>query len=261
MGFSLNGIRSEDLGIIFLRNSQRPILPQTNDRTLSIPGRNGAWDFGADLDTRSFTLECALIEDSAEALQTAVERIAAALVDVKGKPKPLELVFDTRPDRYFTVRYVGSLDIERLIRAGQFTLPLIAFDPFSYRIEPILDSDIPLDSDVRLDGENYAFNITESTTIQLDNVGTLSISPVITITGSFDTLNLACGDKLFTYTEAVDGVLVIDGVRLTVQVDGVNKLSKITGDFIDISPGANQIEVSGVNLNFQISFYIPAKFL
>src|SRR5690606_48624 len=39
MSFTLGGKTARELGIVMLRESQRPILPGTVDKTMSIPGR------------------------------------------------------------------------------------------------------------------------------------------------------------------------------------------------------------------------------
>jgi len=173
-GFTLGGVPAKELGIIMIGTSKRPILPPTVDRTISIPGRNGAWDFGADVGTRPFNLDCALIEQNAVALQMAIERLAALMVDRYGKPRTLELTFDTRPDRHYQVRYSGSLEIDRIIGLGRFTLPLVAFEPYAYGDERITEQTItasPTVINIRSDGD-----ILTSPVIELTNNGTTTIN-------------------------------------------------------------------------------------
>ncbi|MFK7692854.1 distal tail protein Dit [Paenibacillus sp. HJGM_3] len=141
-GFTLGGRTAHSLGLHMLRSSQRPILPGTVDRTMAIPGRNGEWDFGADIGPRPFQLDCAVLSPSAEALQQVVSNLAAALMTIYGKPKEQSLVFDYQPDREYTVRYSGNLPIDRLVGLGKFTLPLIAYDPFAYGSTQLVEQTI-----------------------------------------------------------------------------------------------------------------------
>lgn len=132
MSFKLGTKTAQELGIVMLRSSQRPILPSTVDRTLPIPGRAGQRDFGADLSYRQFDLECAINTKDPYELQQRVMELAAHLVDSYGRPKELELRFDIRPDQFFRVRYSGNAPIDRVAGLGTFTLPLVGFDPFAY---------------------------------------------------------------------------------------------------------------------------------
>lgn len=134
-GFVLGGTPAKELGIIMTGLSKRPLLPSTVDRTLNVPGRNGQLDFGADMGARSFELDCTLIEQTAEVLQQAVSVLATYLTDQYGRPRTMRLVLDYQPDRFYIVRYSGSLPIQRIIGFGRFTLPLVAFDPHGYAVD------------------------------------------------------------------------------------------------------------------------------
>ncbi len=152
----MGGVRPQDIGLKVLRGSVRPILPDTRDRTLVIPGRNGSWDFGSDMEPRYFNLDCQFVTRSASDLQYAVETLARLLVDTYGKPKSIELVFAVHSDRVYTVRYSGSLPIERLVGMGRFNLPLIAFDPYAYGTEQVFEDVIttePYQTTILSEGE------------------------------------------------------------------------------------------------------------
>jgi predicted phage tail component-like protein len=165
--FYFGGKRADELGLVMLRQSQRPVLPGTVERTMQIPGRHGAWDFGADLGPRLFNLEVAFVERNAAELQRRVSELAAFLVDSYGRPITRELKFSVQPDRVFYARYSGSLPIERVAGLGRFTLPLITHDPFAYSAEERL----------------YETVITESPYAQvIESVGTIRTSSVIILT-------------------------------------------------------------------------------
>lgn len=262
--FILDGKRADELGLVMLRQSQRPVLPGTTDITLQIPGRHGAWDFGADLGPRLFNLEVAFVEYHAAALQRRVSELAAFLVDSYGRPRTMELTFTIQPERKYMVRYSGSLPIERISGLGRFTLPLIAYDPFAYlETDPILDSDILLDSDIRLDGEVYTFETVTGTTQEtIEYVGTIADSPQITVIGSFDSLSIAVGGKSFGFSDSINGqTLVINGRTMTVTLDGNNALQHMTGDFVEFMPGENEVIITGSGLNCDVSISLEPKFV
>jgi predicted phage tail component-like protein len=264
-GFTLDDVTAKELGIVMIGTSRRPILPPTVDRTIAIPGRNGAWDFGADVGPRQINLDCALIEQNAVALQLAVEKLAAILVDGYGKPRTMRLVFDLRPDRYYMVRYSGSLDIDRIIGLGRFTLPFIAFDPYPRSITGtdgvIMDSYIILNSYIRLN-DAWKFAITGPQTVEVNNWGTLASEPEIVITGSFTALSITANGKTFGYSSAISGqTLVIDCERMTVKLNGANALAGMTGDFPALMPGINEISINGTGLNCTVSFNFHPKYV
>jgi len=132
--FTLGGVADTTLGLQLLRSHTDDGLPATRDRTLEVPGRQGAVDFGSDLSARIFVLECVLVgATTPETLAAAVRAVSAVLLDSDGRPVDCSLVFVKEPTRTYTVRYLGNLPIERLGGAsGKITLPLTAFDPYAY---------------------------------------------------------------------------------------------------------------------------------
>jgi len=133
--FTLGGTADTALGVELQSTYQEPILPPTRDRTATIPGRQGMVVFSSDLDAREITLDLAMIEShTAAALQAVVRAFAQVLLDKTGKPKDVALVFVKEPTKTYTVRYTGNLPLARLIGDswGEFTLPLMAPDPYAY---------------------------------------------------------------------------------------------------------------------------------
>lgn len=122
---------NDDFGFIVRGTTKRPALPATVDRTMSIPGRNGQWDHGADMNARNFVLDCAFVTRNAFDLQQRIVALAAHLIDSYGKPRTLELRFRERPGQFFNVRFLGSFDVDRIMGTGLFSLPFTAFDPFA----------------------------------------------------------------------------------------------------------------------------------
>lgn len=270
-GFTLGGKTAKELGIIMISTSRRPMLPGTVDRTMAIPGRNGAWDFGADLGQRTFALDCALIEQNATALQDAIDAVAAHLLDQRGKPRDLPFVLDARPERTYTVRLVGQLDITRIIGLGRFTLPLVAFDPHSYAGITVYDEgpylyDTGLEYDTGLmypnpTGFQWLYGEQHSSLYNHSNLETPLIVTITGAVGGVKITNLSNGDSMTLTTVLTGQTLVIDGARAAITRNGANAMTGlIAGDFVVLEPGANQLKFEGTGPDASVVFGWKHKF-
>lgn len=263
----LDGKTFYDMGFIFLQESQRPGLPNTRDRIVTIPGRQGDLDFGATLSSRSFELRLSPRARNSYDLQVHISALMQTLVDPYGRPKTVPLVFPETPDRVYMVRYAGSLPIDRIVGPGAFSLPLTAFDPYAYSVQSTgddiyLDSDILLDSDIPLDFSPYTYPVTGPTTIQVNHWGSAAISPVIEIVGSFTTFSVAANGQTLVYSEAFTGSkLSIDCAKMTAKFGSVNKLGKCSGNFPELLPGVNNVQIAGTGLNCSVSFVFRPRWL
>lgn len=261
-----NSRTAKHFGMIMERPSKRPILAATVDSTSAIAGKHGAFDFGAKLGPIQFGLECAMITRNAVTLQMAADRLGEFLLDATGSPRQLELVFDLKPGKKYTVRYSGSLDIERIVGLGQFTLPFIAYDPFSYSTD--LSTEITWDSEVSMDNEILTFDdgppvfaVTGPATVEVVNFGAFEVWPLIEIIGSFTKLTIRQGTRALVYNEAVtNNKVTIDCERMQARLAQSNKNNKVSGQFIKLPPGRNIVEIGGTGLNCTVSFVFRAKF-
>lgn len=246
------------------RESDRPIAPSTVDRFLSIPGRNGVVDFGADVGARLFSLDCKVNTRNPLVLQDAFELIASVLLDGYGKPRTVKLVFDSRPDRYYLVRYSGSLSPKRLFGLGSFTLPLIAADPYARSLtnsdSVIWDSDITWSSDIRW-GDGWSHRVTGNTTLEINNWGMLIVKPIIEITGSYANVAITINDNvIFDIKPLTNGKSIIDCERMTMKKNGANGLSGMVGKFVELEPGINKVIIDGTSLNADVSFVFESRY-
>ncbi|OAS21132.1 distal tail protein Dit [Paenibacillus oryzisoli] len=292
-GFTLGGQTARQLGIRMLRTSQRPVLPDTVDRTLGIPGRNGLWDFGADLNARQFNLECVILRTNSTTLQQQVSTLAAFLLDQYAKPRTLELVFDNQPDRTYYVRYSGSLAIDRVVGRGQFTLPLVAFDLYAYADLDFMDEEYLYDTDLDYDSglyypnsrmvQDYSFVSPGMVVIvgeerkwsgfvwaypeqysTLMNYSAMFTPMIMRISGTVTNptiTNVVNGQSMTIATTITNQTLVIDCTKYTVKIDGVNALEYVTGDILGLAPGENQFLFTGTNPNASITYQWRHKFI
>lgn len=262
----IDGKTFYELGFIFLRESQRPVLPKTRDRTASIPGLDGEIDFGARLESRDINLELSPRARTADDLTRQIDALTAILTDQTGRPRSVELVLPEHTGRRYMVRYSGSLPVDRIVGAGKFTLPLVAFDPYAYQITDtsgpiLLDSDIELDSDIRFD-DGFTYAVTGPATVEVNNFGSIDLYPVIQIGGSFTTLTLTANGQTMSYNEALaSGTLTIDCKKMQARFGSVNKNNKVTGKWLKLMRGINTVQIGGTGLKCSVSFVFRPMFL
>lgn len=268
----IDGKDISEFGLILQPRYQHPILPATRDRTIEIPGKHGAYDFGADLNIRQFSLPLVWTKElTQKALQERAREFAAFLTDGNGRPRTLKLAFDYETEKYYMVRYSGSLDIERLLSLGFFELPLIAFDPFAYASANAYDNDPALEYDTGLhydDGHMYdnptgfswAYSRHRS---GLFNFSSHSAPLILKIEGTVTNpkiINESTGEELGL--PSISGeALEVDSEKMTVKKDGVNALNDMSGDFLELVSGDNGLVFQGSSPNATVTYRWKHKFL
>jgi predicted phage tail component-like protein len=266
---TLDGRTPKSLGMGVFRRTQRPILSSTVDTIVTVPGMHGAYDFGATMGPKQFELECAFFTKNHIELQQRVSALADFLLDGNGRPRLMRIIFANQPDRFYTVRYSGDLNIDRISGLGTFTLPFTAYDPWAYAKESTAtlltwDTDYTWDDDFAW-SDGYRFDFRGPGTVEINNIGTLNAEPIIVITGSFNSLSLTLGDVQFQYNTPVNtstsGVLQIDFKRKTVRQGGTqNVLQNTNAKFGKLPPGTSNIVVGGSNLNITMDVIFNFKY-
>lgn len=125
IGFSFNGYRSEELGIVRVSDGSRydeDLLPTSQDKTVQVPGGDGFYYFGSDYTQRQFSINIAFDE--------LTEAQFRKLQQVFGTKELGKLIFDERPYKYY------------MVKSGNPQLKYICFgkegDPRIYKGEGIL---------------------------------------------------------------------------------------------------------------------------
>lgn len=302
MSITLDGTSNANLGFRILEDSLDPILPQTEDRTLSIPGKNGLYDFGADYFQKEFIFSCAFVDDgtdftapSASELQRMVRRLSAFLTNSQGKPQNLKLIFTREPDKHYTVRLSGKLDVQRIIQSsiGTFSLPLIAFDPHAYALIEAYDVAYLYDTGFLYNTgliypnartvQDWSF-LAPSTIVPIGspriwagfvwnyathfssqhNYGTVETPLIVRISGNVTNptiTNNTNGGTMTIATTLVNQTLLVDGKRKIVTIDGVNALQYLTGDFVSMDVGENLFTFTGTAPYATVTYQWLNKFI
>lgn len=261
VGITFKGIHSSSFEI-FIEEITRPLRAARREKTMVVQGRHGAYRFpGETYDSKIVQVKFKSVDKTKVAARLKVREIAEWL---SGKGM---LWFDDEPDKcYNAVIYSDvPLDVNYILSGFIIQFECAPFDSLKYKANDIiLDSDLLLDSRIRLD-DSYSFSINASGTVEVNNFGTFAVRPVIEITGSFSTFSISIGGKTLNYTEAIlNETVKIDNDLYTVKKGTTNKLSVITGDtdyFLELQPGVNEITINGTGLNCTVLFDFSPLFL
>src|SRR5690606_31185929 len=88
-----------------------------------------------------------------------------------------------------------------------------------------------------------------------------SLRPVIEINGSATTLTISANGKSFSLPAFSAAKWIIDGENYVVTLNGKEELSALTGDFIELIHGDNNVAISGSGLNFDLTIKYRDKYM
>lgn len=110
MGFTYNGVHSSDLGIVRTSDGSRfneNLLPTIQDKTVQIPGRDGAYFFGSYYTQRQFSVPFAFDSMS--------EKNVRDLKALLGDKQVHELIFDETPYKTYHAKVTGNAQIKHIV--------------------------------------------------------------------------------------------------------------------------------------------------
>lgn len=267
----LDGKTDTELGIRVL-NSYEQQEPATNDRTIEIPGRNGEYDYGANLGARSFNLPIMIERQQTKlALNQKISDLKQILLDPLGRPRYFKLAFDDEPEKYYNVRYSGAYSINKLLTLARFVLPLKAFDPASYAHHRAYEKPIYYDENINYEEDGVIFInpegfnwFTQRHMSCLFNYSYFSTSLALRIEGAVTNpkvTNETTGEVHYL-PSIVDGdILEVDGSSFLVKKNGQNALNETDGNFITLTSGKNDLIFEGTGANCSVFFTWKHKFL
>lgn len=257
MGVLLDGIDPEkEWGLIFLQKHYHPATPEIRNKTMTIPGMSGEWDFGSERGPKPFNLPFGFIEYDRFTKQRKLNDFVAFLFDAYGTPRSLRLIFDYEPDKYYDVKLSARIDPERLFHATRFDLSLIAHKPERKFIMPSneirMGSRIPIMSHIMWGTGISQRSITSPQTFRIANNGTLAIPFTFRLEGSGTNVSVKVNGKTMTLGTFTNKVFEVQD-KFIVKVDGITDLTSTNGVLLELLPGMNEITVSGSNLNLSFS--------
>ena len=257
----------DEFGADVLLNSEEPALPALRNLSVTVPGRHGAYDFGAYFEPREFTLNIVFMRQDYADLKRDIRKLNRLLVDEYARPRTLKLRFGDEVDKYYNVRVTQAVPVERAAERGFITLGLTAFDPYAYSM--VMADEVVWGSEIITFEYNYllgmggtggGFKVSSPQTIPIYVDGE-SLRPIIEIDGSANGLTISANGKSFKLPNFSATKWIIDGGNFVVKRNGVEDLSAMSGDFIELLHGDNNIAIIGSSMNFDITIKYRDKYI
>lgn len=255
----IDGELLQDGGITALLSTDEPATPSLRNMSVSVPGRHGAYDFGGYLGERVFKLDVVFPRQSYSDLKRQIRAFNRRFFDVYGRPKTVSLRFGDEVDKYYNVRLTSAIPIDRSAERGYASIQLTAYDPYAY--STVNANDVTWGSEVvtfewsyllGMGGTAGGERITRAQTIPIYVDGE-SLRPVIEINGRANGLTISANGQSFKLPNFTATKWTIDGDRYVVLRNGVEDLGAMTGDFIELLHGDNDVEISGSALDFDLT--------
>lgn len=261
---TLDGYKLSHFGLIGEKQTN-PMTPNFSNKTLSVPGRDGLYNFGTEINEKPLTFNIVAIDKNSNLLQVKLREFARFLVDDYGKPREIKLAYDYEPDKYYLAMLSAPIDPDRAARVGKFTLSLTAYDPYAYSV--VYADEIRWGSNVITFQSHYKLGhsgsdgvktITAPTTLNIYTDG-LANKPVIEIAGSATNLKLSTNGYEINLGTFTNTSWAIDCETYTVKKNGVNTFLANFRDFI-LLKGNNQVQISGTGINISIHIKLRDKY-
>ncbi|WP_163526611.1 phage tail domain-containing protein [Halobacillus ihumii] len=264
----LDGNNLREFDIELLENHQNPMSAPTREKTLKIPGRKGVLSFGTETDPKPLNLPLGILPQANKiGLHRKIEAFDRFISDDWGNPREMKLVYDYNPDKYYMIKKVGEIPIERFVTMGSFELPIIAHDPQAKLIvenhEISWDStELTYDSSVSMDHYSPGTNIPVTAPTSIDYyVNGYAVRPTIIIEGSADSLTVSANGQSFSLGSFTNTKYEVIGQDYTIKKNntqnGMPDLKKDSiNDHLELLPGDNTVNVdgSGLDITFSLIF-------
>lgn len=256
-----NGVSSSSFPVV-VKSINRQMLPMTKDNYQDMPGMDGSHLFPDKLNDRFISVEFGVIEKSIPDLRYAVREITEWLYTAQRE----KLIFDDEPDLYYMAKVSNQIDLEPLVRAGRFTLvfrcqpyayaTLTQYNSLLYDVGNLYDDGLIYDNPDSFDWLypsqfSTLYNYGQQTPFNFQIVGTVT-NPKIT--------NLTTG-LVLNLPSIIDQTLIVKADKYIVTKAGVNALKDISGDFIQLAKGDNQLQFEGSSANATVTMQWKNKFL
>lgn len=268
LGFKFKDKNSGDFERMVVKVKDIPFMPDVKETKEEAAGTDGSYDFSACNELgrnlykdRTFQIEMTVFSENAEELNKVMGSIALWL---NGEG---QLILDSMADTVWNARIRQGVTFmpERGGKRATVTAVFIA-EPFSESTfnvmdGPCLDYDIVLDSEIPLSLDTY-FVFENQTSLQVLNVGTAPVKPVIAVTGVKTPFTITCNGKSLNVSEAPETV-VIDFEKQYVT-DGTNSsiMKNVSGTFFELTRKINEITLTScdkVTVNYTPKFMYNAE--
>lgn len=236
MGFKFNGKTSQSFGLA-TRQDKENRMPDFTNKTITVPGREGIFDFGETIGERTIDISCFIPPGKSDAgFLEQKDKIIAWLNPDIGL---CNLILDNEPNRVYRARLQSGFSFEKAVRNScTFDLTFLCPDPYAYAVKD----------------ENYEF--TQPGTFTLNrSLGNADSLPVYYFQAELQknqTASVSTNSRLMHISGSLskDEILVIDSSLMTAKVTDKNGKTLRNGlpllsglDFPVLKTGSNTIEI------------------
>ena len=284
---------------LFLRPDHEHPGPETDEYAVTIPGMHGAHDMGSRIRPRRFNLPLGFFPEMTQReREKKIREFMSFLLDQYGKPRTFKLVFEYEPEKWYRVRYSGSLPLQRILTTAVFDLSLTAFDPFAYAPATYYDPDFVAlyDTDTYYDdgvteyknqthtpfknARQYAgvFNYSHYATPFSFVIEGYVRNPKITnltsgVSAKFNGVTVEADERLYFDSKLMTTWKVkasedkwfwltpYQMMRYPAEWDKLNHYNNMSGHFLELVSGDNTILFEGEQPNAQVNFRWEHRFL
>jgi predicted phage tail component-like protein len=229
MGFIFKGKHTREFQGLVVKTVNNPLLPSKRINRVNVMGYDGEYIFENGYNNKLLEFKCMMAKGTIKERRIRARDIALWLSGTG------DLVFDYENDKtYRVVKTVSdvSLTIEQVV--DEFSI-IFEVEPFQY-------------------GQLQTLSVDNPTSIVITNNGNEEADTFISVTGIGD-VTITCGTQSFTLLDTSEKIN-LDSNRMLVYTEAlVNVVSNHSGDFIKLSPGSNELNVSGVVSNLTVKFY------
>jgi predicted phage tail component-like protein len=130
MGFRFNGRTSQSFGLA-TRQTKENRMPDFTNNTVTVPGREGVFDFGETIGERKIEISCFIPPGKTdEEFLARKDEIIAWLNPDNGLK---DLILDKEPGRVYRARLEGGFSFDKAVRNScTFDLTFLCPDPYAY---------------------------------------------------------------------------------------------------------------------------------
>ena len=133
MGFKFNGKTSQSFGLA-TRQDKENRMPDFTNKTITVPGREGIFDFGETIGERTIDISCFIPPGKSDAgFLEQKDKIIAWLNPDIGL---CNLILDNEPNRVYRARLQSGFSFEKAVRNScTFDLTFLCPDPYAYAVK------------------------------------------------------------------------------------------------------------------------------
>lgn len=262
----LDGYKLEHFGLV-CESQTNPSTPTFENKTLSIPGRPGLYNFGTEIKEKTFEFQVGTLDKNKTLLQYKLREFTSFLLNEYGEPREVKLSYEYEPDVYYNAFLSAQINPERVLRTGKFTLMMVAYDPYAYSIvysDEILwgNNVITFQSHYKLghNGSDGLKAINSPTALNIYNDGLVN-KPVIEISGSATNLVISANGYSINLGTFTNAEWLIDCDKYLVLKNGANAFGSVMLREFMLLQGNNQVNISGSNINIAVRIKHRDKYI